>query len=252
MAYAVPQSASVRCMAGAWRHVTRCHVFGLKASAAKDCCSYSMSGTQTARLANSFEEVPKHVSHLNRLSLILVLFLGLTGCAAVSGSTPPVFRSASSQFTFVQPLDPAPTVPVRTLDGKGTMLRRFRGRVVVLNFWATWCLPCVYEMPTLDRLAATSDPTRLAILAVSIDRSGARVVVPFIKAHRLEHLPIYLDPERRLGALNSDGVAAGALPLWGLPITYILDKQGRVVGYLTGAAKWDSPQARKFLDHFLE
>lgn len=185
-----------------------------------------------------------------RLLGLLGLTLLMTSCAAATPPSPPAFRSISSQFTLLEPLDLAPNTAIQKLDGTITDLSRFRGRVVVLNFWATWCLPCIYEMPTLDRLAASSDPRQLAVLAVSIDQSGAGVVVPFIRAHHLEHLPVYLDPNQRLGSFSSDHVATGALPLWGLPITYILDKEGRVVGYLTGAAKWDSPAAEQFLGYF--
>ena len=182
----------------------------------------------------------------------VVVILVMTSCAIAAAQSPPVFRSTTSQFTLLKPLDPAPNTAFRALDGTVTDLSRFRGRIVVLNFWATWCLPCVYEMPTLDHLAAESDPTRLAIIAVSIDQGGAGVVIPFITAHHLAHLPIYLDPDQRLGSFSADHVAAGALPLWGLPITYIIDEKGRLIGYLTGAAKWDSLEAEKFLGYFLK
>lgn len=163
----------------------------------------------------------------------------------------PPFRSASSQFILLRPPPSAPNASIHALNGAITNLRQFRGKVVVLNFWATWCAPCVYEIPSLNRLAAKIDPSRLAVIAVSIDRDGAAAVTPFVTGHQLTHLPIYLDPDQRLGSLGSNHVDAGALPLWGLPVTYILDKEGRAVGYLTGAAKWDSPEADAFLGYFL-
>jgi len=162
---------------------------------------------------------------------------------------PPVFRSASGQFTLLTPIDPAPNTPIRALDGAVINLGQVRGRVVVLNFWASWCLPCAAEMPSLDRLAATSNSRDIVVMAVSIDENGAAAVAPFIADHHLRHLAIYLDRHQRLGSLDLN--QAGALPLWGLPITYILDREGRVVGYLTGAANWDSPTARRFLDYFV-
>ncbi len=176
--------------------------------------------------------------------------VSMTSAAIAAPQEPPIFRGATSQFTLLRPIDPAPATAIRALDGTMTDLSRFRGRVVVLNFWASWCLPCAYEMPSLDRLAATSDSRHLAVIAVSIDEDGAAAVMPFITTHHIRHLAIYLDPHQRLGSFEADRVAAGALPLWGLPITYIVDVDGRVVGYLTGAANWDSPAARRLLDYF--
>lgn len=182
----------------------------------------------------------------------LVALLALMSCTPTAASSPPVLRNTGGQFTFVTPVEPAPDVGIRALDGGRIDLRQFRGKVVVLNFWASWCAPCVYEMPSLARLAAKSDPHELSILAVSIDRNGAAAVRPFIAAHHLEGLPVYLDPRQRLGSVNTRNVDAGALPLWGLPITYIINRKGEVVGYIVGATDWDSPQAQRFLRHFLE
>lgn len=179
--------------------------------------------------------------------------LVLATIANARGGTPdpPVFRSRSSQFILLRPIDPAPSTKIQGIGGAPVDLTQLRGRVVLLNFWASWCSPCVYEMPSLDRLAATADPSRLAIVAVAIDRDGAATVTPFLREHGLTHLAIGLDPSQRLGSLSTDHVSAGALPLWGLPITYIIDKHGDVVGYITGAAEWDSQKARAFLDYFI-
>ena len=166
----------------------------------------------------------------------LLIALPISAGAGTS-LAPPVFRSNSSQFTFVEPADPAPDTAIHELDGPIAELGHFRGKVVILNFWATWCLPCAYEMPSLDRLAATADPNRLAVIAVSIDPSEAATVAPFLDSHHLTHLAIGLDPEQHLGSLSTDHVTKGALPLWGLPISYIIDKEGRVVGYITGDAE---------------
>lgn len=197
--------------------------------------------------------VPRKFTADTALKALLLCFLTLSAIASATADSavPPIFRSNSSQFIFLKPVNPAPDITTLTLDGTPTNLSHLRGKVVVLNFWATWCLPCTYEMPLLERLAASVDPDRLTVVAVSIDRDGAAVVAPFIEGHNLNHLVVQLDPDQHLGSLSQDHLAAGALPLWGLPISYIIDKRGRVVGYITGAAKWDSPQARSFLDYFM-
>lgn len=188
---------------------------------------------------------------LRQWFLGVVAILSMTSGAMTATLSPPVFRGTTGQFTLLRPIDPAPNTVIDTLEGTKIDLGGFRGRVIVLNFWASWCVPCIYEMPLLDRLAAKSDPNQLAVIAVSVDKGGAAAVTPFLKAHGLTHLAIYLDPDQHLGSFASDQVAAGALPLWGLPITYIVDKQGEVLGYLTGAANWDSPEAQSFLDYFV-
>jgi thiol-disulfide isomerase/thioredoxin len=170
--------------------------------------------------------------------------------AVADTAAPPIFLSSSGQFTLLKPISPAPDVSIRTLDGSEASLRQFRGKVVLLNFWATWCGPCVHELPSLDRLAVKKDD-RLEVLAVSIDRDGAAAVAPFVRDHHLAHLAIYLDPEQRLGSLTMGHAAAGALRLWGLPISYLIDKEGHVIGYITGAADWDSPEAQRFLRYFI-
>jgi thiol-disulfide isomerase/thioredoxin len=208
---------------------------------------------RSAALPRVFEGATLLFVPINRLVSILTTLVVLSTIFAVSASAaePAAFRSASSQFVFLRPVDPAPKTVVQAIDGTPVDLGQFRGRVVLLNFWATWCLPCAYEIPSLDRLAAAADPHRLAIVAVAIDQDGAAAVAPFLRAHGLTHLSIGLDPGQHLGSLTTDQVSGGALPLWGLPMTYLIDKRGGVVGYITGAVEWDSPKAHAFLDYFI-
>lgn len=170
--------------------------------------------------------------------------------AAAKELSPPPLSSNDAPFIEIRPVATAPDTEIRTLDGKSIHLGRFRGRVVVLNFWATWCPPCIYEMPSLDRLAANANTSDLAVIAVSIDRTGALAVTPFLSSHRITHLQVALDPDQRLGTLNLDDSSGGTLPLWSLPISYIIDRQGHVLGYVSGAVKWDSPQAQSFVSYF--
>jgi thiol-disulfide isomerase/thioredoxin len=105
-------------------------------------------------------------------------------------------------------------------------LASFRGKPVVLNFWATWCGPCVTELPELDKLAAGG---AITVLAVSADRGGADRVKPFLAAHLLGHLTVMLDP---------DSDAVHAMGVFGFPTTLIVDAQGRLRGRLEGPARW--------------
>jgi thiol-disulfide isomerase/thioredoxin len=125
-------------------------------------------------------------------------------------------------------------------DGEGHphTLADFRGKVVLLNVWATWCLPCRKEMPTLDRLQAALGGDDFEVVPLSIDRGGAERVKKFYAEIVIQHLPIYVDSSR---------TANSALDAIGLPVTLLIDRQGRELGRMSGAAEWDAPEMIAFL-----
>ncbi len=123
-----------------------------------------------------------------------------------------------------------PQAAFTDVDGKPASLADFKGRPAVVNLWATWCQPCLKEMPSLLRLHARFDG-KLVVAAVSEDHAGAKVVVPFVADKGLQKLSIYLDPQ---GALGHE------LKVRGLPTSIVIDAAGRVVGRVEGGAEWDS------------
>lgn len=130
------------------------------------------------------------------------------------------------------------------LDGQGreTTLAAFRGKVVVLNFWATWCIPCIREMPALDRLAARLKDRRFALVALNEDREGVAKAAPFLVALKLKNIALYADPMGRVQR---------ALKVSGLPTTIVFDAAGREVGRLALPADWSSPEAIALIEHFI-
>lgn len=121
-------------------------------------------------------------------------------------------------------------------DDSRVTLADFRGRPVLLNLWATWCAPCIKEMPSLDRLARENAAT-LTVLAVAQDIQGASVVDPWFQQAGLRQLQPYLDPDNNLlAAYNSP-----------LPVTILFDARGREVWRVTGALDWQGQQARLLL-----
>jgi thiol-disulfide isomerase/thioredoxin len=118
-------------------------------------------------------------------------------------------------------------------EGRETRFEAFRGRALVVNFWATWCPPCVAEMPSLDRLHAGVSREGIEVLALSSDRGGRAQVEPFYQRTAIRHLGIWLDPR---------GATGRALGLRGLPTTILLDRRGLEVARLEGEAEWDHPQ----------
>jgi thiol-disulfide isomerase/thioredoxin len=121
----------------------------------------------------------------------------------------------------------------RYAEGRETRFEAFRGRALVVNFWATWCPPCVAEMPSLDRLHAQVSRDGIEVLALSSDRGGRAQVEPFYQRTAIRNLGIWLDPR---------GAAGRALGLRGLPTTLLLDRRGLEVARLEGEAEWDHPQ----------
>lgn len=118
-------------------------------------------------------------------------------------------------------------------DGRDLTFADFRGRFVLLNIWATWCVPCREEMPTLDALQARLGGADFHVLPLSIDRAGLPVVRRFYEEIGLQNLGIYLADSTRAM------IALGAL---GLPTTLLIDRAGKERGRLVGPAQWDSPE----------
>ncbi len=149
---------------------------------------------------------------------------------------------ALGQFTPLDPPVPAPALSFAARDGSSLRLVDFRGRWVLINLWATWCAPCVREMPSLDRLQARLGD-RLAILAVSEDRGGATAVDPFLQKLSLHALDVYLDAKGDVGQ---------QLQLRGLPTSFLIDGDGRLRARLEGAADWDSEAMLAQLKPYLQ
>jgi len=104
---------------------------------------------------------------------------------------------------------------------------------VLLNVWATWCVPCREEMPALDRLQGRLGGEDFVVIPLSIDREGVAAVKPFYQRLGLEKLGIYVD-------LSGRGSRGLALP--GVPTTLLIDREGREIARKMGAAEWDSPE----------
>ncbi|BCB17142.1 TlpA disulfide reductase family protein [Bosea sp. ANAM02] len=121
-------------------------------------------------------------------------------------------------------------IAFETADGRKLSLAEFRGRFVLLNIWATWCPPCVKEMPSLDRLQAAMGADTFEVVALSIDRQGLDVVQPFFKRTGIANLAIYLDREAR---------SMSTLKITGLPTTLLIDPTGREIARWAGAKEWD-------------
>jgi thiol-disulfide isomerase/thioredoxin len=163
---------------------------------------------------------------------------------------PPLFATARHQFTILQPARIVPPVPITRLDGSTTTFDSFRGKVVLVNFWATLCPACRIELPLLDQLQQTAGGKDLQVIAISLDRGGGPTVAPFVRDLKLRHVGIYLDPEGRIARAGNDDNPAIPFGRFGMPISYVIDPAGRMAGYLAGEADWMSDAARNLLGYY--
>jgi peroxiredoxin len=127
------------------------------------------------------------------------------------------------------------------LRGRTVKLSDFRGSVVFVNVWATWCPPCVEEMPTMQRLYDQLHDRGLTVLAVSIDALGEQIVAPFMQEHQLS-FPALLDTQGTIERLYRTG---------GVPESFIIDKQGRLVEKVVGPRDWAHPQVIAMFERLL-
>ncbi len=138
---------------------------------------------------------------------------------------------------------PLPPLDIRDAAGNPVALDQFRGKVVLLNLWATWCAPCRKEMPALDRLQARLGGSQFAVVALATDAGDVKSVHEFYTAHNVQHLAIYVDATGKV--LTTLGTA-------GLPTTLLIDAEGREVGRYLGAADWESEEFARVLRPHLE
>src|SRR5215831_9331492 len=124
--------------------------------------------------------------------LVVILSASLAGAAENEAEIPD--RAKLGEFVPSQPPAPAPSVSLTDLSGNTVELSDFKGKLVVVNLWATWCEPCLREMPSLERLQSQLGD-RIAVLGVSEDRGGGKAVEPFIAKLGLKSVKIFIDPK---------------------------------------------------------
>lgn len=171
-------------------------------------------------------------SWLFSAACVVALFSAISGAHAESGYEVPQ--------NFVVHAVPKPVAAIKFEDagGQSRSLDDFKGKVVVLNIWATWCVPCRREMPTLDRLQAALGGPDFEVVPVSIDRGGIDTIRKFYADIGVHNLAMYVDTSgqvlRQIGAM-------------GLPTTLIVNREGEELDRIMGPAEWDSAAVLQFL-----
>ena len=174
----------------------------------------------------------------SKLNIKLILMVLLVACGAGL-----IFLLQTKDKAFSPPGDPllgkgvpAPNFALPDLTGKTVSLADYRGKVVLLNIWATWCPPCVEEMPSMEKLYQEMKGEPFEILAVSLDESGTKVVAPFMKKHKLS-FPTLID---------SAGIMKDLYQTTGIPESLIITKDGVILEKIIGPRNWASSGAIKY------
>jgi thiol-disulfide isomerase/thioredoxin len=161
-----------------------------------------------------------------------------------AGNAPAAPQEEAHEDTIVWHETPvsAPMTVFKDAADADQTLAAFKGKVLLVNFWATWCAPCVKEMPMLDALEAKLGGSNFQVLAISQDREGAKVAKPFAEKNDWKHLALFTEADRKF---SRDA------KLRGLPTTLVIDKSGQEVARVEGELNWTAPSVEKQLTDFI-
>ena len=174
---------------------------------------------------------------MKRLAVVCLMLIAVV--MLVSGCSKGTSSPASA---VVAEKKPAPDISVNSLKNVPLKLSDLKGKVVLLNFWATWCPPCREEIPSMIRLNSFMAGKPFQMVAVSIDEGGQTVIDSFLRESGF-NLPAYVD---------SDSKASKTYGITGVPETFIIDKNGILVKKVIGPLAWDSPEVIGFLEGLMK
>ncbi|MCF6113015.1 TlpA family protein disulfide reductase [Mesorhizobium muleiense] len=172
------------------------------------------------------------------MKMLALAFLGVVLAVA----QPAAAVEPPQNFAVHETPVPVPEISFEDANGQPKTLADFGSKVVLLNIWATWCAPCRKEMPTLDRLQAKLGGPDFEVVALSIDRAGPDKVKKFFAEIGIEHLALNID---------TSGKAMFTLGALGLPMTLLIDREGKEIGRLIGPAEWGSPEMLDFIRSYI-
>ena len=180
---------------------------------------------------------------LLRLAVIYTaLALGANAAAAQPAALEGLIEGDMRKLVFAAEPAPVSDTPFTDIEDGEFRLSDWQGKVVLVNFWATWCAPCREEMPALDALNAEFGGENFEVLTVATGRNPPQVMTAFFEETGIETLPLLRDPRQQL---------AREMAVMGLPVSVILDREGREIARLTGDADWHSDSARAVIGALL-
>ncbi len=179
---------------------------------------------------------------LRKMVTVLWLWTLAIGIVRAAAAQAPEMLMAALGIQKVQGRVEAPVFTLKDLRGKEVSLRDFRGQVILLNFWATWCVPCQWEMPEMDKLYQTFKGQGFVVLAVALDAEGTQTVGPFVRERKLTY-PVLLDTELK---------AARQYKIMGPPTTFLIGREGELIGVALGPKEWAGEKAKALVRHLLQ
>ena len=175
---------------------------------------------------------------LRCLSVILILLVSLFFTA--EGGEDDFFSKI--RINPIKGNKKAPDFSLRDLNGKKVGIKQFKGKIIFLNFWATWCGPCKEEMPSLEVLHRQFKGDNFVLLTISVDYEGLKPVQEFLNKQHYT-FPVLLDP---------NGETLDLFEVKGIPTTFIIDKKGRVIGRAIGPRDWKSPEVFSLINLLIQ
>jgi peroxiredoxin len=173
---------------------------------------------------------------------VILVFLAVAGLLVLFALNQKESFRKSFELKSLDVGRPAPNFEFPGLDGKIVSLSDYRGKVVLVNIWATWCPPCIDEMPSMEKLYNELQGENFKILAVSIDAQGLKAVAPFMKAYKLT-FPALID---------SEGTIKNLYKATGVPESFIIDKQGILIKKIIGPLDWATPEVASFFRDLIQ
>jgi len=146
-----------------------------------------------------------------------------------------------SRFIEMQSAREVPDVTFTDTEGGEVNLKQYKGKVVMVNLWATWCAPCIKEIPQMENIRQTNIDKDLVVLPISIDEESEKVK-PFLTRHGLAHYKTWLDPNKDIDRV---------MPADVVPATYVFDGSGNLIGFLRGYLDWGDEDVQPYLEKLI-
>ena len=169
---------------------------------------------------------------LTRIALITLALV----LSATPGRADSDLPGKPGQLIETRPAGPVPPLTFTDINEQPANLDAYKGKPLIINLWATWCAPCIKEMPSLAKLATALKDQGVAVVAISEDRGGKFVVDPFLKEHQIEGIPIYLDKTMSVGKAFRKSTT--------LPMTILVDTKGDQIAWVYGDREWDAADSK--------